>query len=639
MKSIPIEFNFLHCFLCKSVLYSWYIHPPLKPIYILLLYCIAIGTSVNAQRDDSYKKGLMLDSLRDVYIDNIASRPALEKRWQQQASATGDQELRAFVAIMSFYGHTDKNSAEVDIFLDKINKEYKEFPNLQAMGFLVCAQKYFDAYQHYEQAFAVFLELEKLMERYGRRIITGYAYYYSRIATAYYMFKDYKKSIELQKKGLPFTNRQWDFYNTIGVCFFELGNPDSAVYYLQKALDVAALKKMPDINRTITLGNIGYSYYLQKKFQQARPLIQIDLDGALRVDDKGLATGAAIPLADIYLTEKKWDSANTLLTQARKYISESNQLDRLEKYFLIKSRYEQLSGNPRLALVYLDSAMQRRQRNDSIFNNLLVMRVQQRADMKTLNEEKQKLDNYKQLSRVRIWALTVIFVLSLLVFLVVRYYQNLREKDKKHLEELKRTMELRQRLSADMHDDIGSTLSSISLYAQSLLMMPQPEVQKNILEKIKDNTQNVQENISDIIWSVNPNMDSMEQVLARMRAFGADMAEHANIVFSFNASGEVADLHLEMAVRKNIYLIYKEAVNNAVKYSRCRQISMSFTRDLKSLSMTISDDGSGFDTKAKQAGNGLLNMRRRADEINGTLNILSHLQTGTSITLTVPVIR
>ena len=608
------------------------------PIYILLFYCILISTSLNAQTGDSYKKGLKLDSLRSVYIDSIESRPALEKCWRQQANATGDKELFAFVEIMSFYGHVNKKPVEVDAFLDKINKEYKELPNLQAMGFLVCAQKYFNSYQNYERAFAVFLELEKLMERYGPGVIAGYAYYYSRIATAYYMFKNYKKSIELQKIGLPYTNKQWDFYNTIGVCFIELGNPDSAVYYLQKALDVAALKKMPDINRTITLGNIGYSYYLQKKLQQAKPLIQIDLDGALKVGDKGLANGAAIPLADIYLNEKKWDSANTLLTQARIYISESNQLDRLEKYFLIKSKYEQLKGKPELALVYLDSAMQSRKRNDSIFNNLLVMRVQQRADMKTLNEEKQKLDNYKQLSRVRIWALAVIFALSLFVFFVVRYYQNLREKDKKHLEELKRIMALRQRLSADMHDDIGSTLSSISLYTHSLLMQSQPDAQKNILEKIKENTQNVQENISDVIWSVNPDMDSMEQVLARMRAFGADMTEHASILFTFNTSGEVAHLHLEMAVRKNIYLIYKEAVNNAVKYSQCKQISISFKSDLKSLSMTISDDGSGFDTKAKQTGNGLINMQRRADEINATLNILSHLQTGTSITLTVPVI-
>lgn len=578
----------------------------------------------------------MLDSLRDVYIHSIESRPTLEKHWQQQANATGDKELLAFVKIMSFYGHADKSPTEVDAFFDKISTEYKEWPNLQAMGLLVCAQKYYDSYQHYEQAFVVFLELEKLMEQYGPRIIAGYAYYYSRIAAVYYKFKNYKKSIELQKKGLPYTNKKWDFYNTIGVCFIELDNPDSAVYYLEKALDVAAVKKMPDITRTITLGNIGYSYYLQKRFQQAKPLIQIDLDGALSIGDKGLAAGAAIPLADIYLNEKKWDSANNLLTQARKYISESNQLYRLEKYFLIKSRYDQLTGKPELALLYLDSAMQNRKRNDSIFNNLLVMRVQQRADLKTLNEEKQKLGNYKQLSRARTWALSIIFALSLFIFFVVRYYKNLREKDKKHLEELKRTMALRQRLSADMHDDIGSTLSSISLYTHSLLMQPQPDALKNILEKIKDSTQNVQENISDIIWSINPDMDSMEQLLARMRAFGADMTEHAGILFTFNTSGDVALLHLEVAVRKNIYLIYKEAVNNAVKYSQCKQISISFKLDLKRLSMTISDDGSGFDTKAKQTGNGLINMQRRADEINATINILSHLQTGTSITLYVP---
>ncbi len=610
----------------------------MRLVYMLLFYCIAQGILVNAQTNDSYKKGLMLDSLSAVYIDSIALRPALEKRWQQQANATGDNELRAFVAIMNFYGHEDKNPAAVDAFLDKINKAYKGLPNLQAMGYVVCAQKYFDAHRHYEQAFAVFLELEKLMELYGPRAITGYAEYYSEISEAYYRFRNYKKSIELMKKGLPYTKRQWDFYNNIGVCFIELNNPDSAIYYLQQALDVTVAKKMPDINRTITLGNIGYCHYLQNKFQQARPLIQIDLDGALRVGDKGLAVGAAIPLADIYLTEKKWGRANALLILARKYLAETNYLLKFEKYFLVKSKYEQLTGKPELALVYLDSAMRDVKRNDSIFNSLLVMRAQQRADMKTLTEEKQKLDNYKQLSRIRMWALAAILASAFTAFLVVRYYQNLREKEKKHVEELKRTMALRQRLSADMHDDIGSTLSSISLYTQSLLMLPQPDVQKNILEKIKDTTQNVQENISDIIWSVNPSLDAMDQVLARMRAFGADMAENADIQFTFNAAEEIAHLHSEMDMRKNIYLIYKEAVNNAVKYSRCKQIAISFKSNPDSLCMTIEDDGNGFDTKAKQAGNGLVNMQRRADEINATLNILSHPDTGTSIVLTVPVI-
>ncbi|PSK91594.1 tetratricopeptide repeat-containing sensor histidine kinase [Taibaiella chishuiensis] len=580
----------------------------------------------------------MLDSLRAVYIDSIALRPALEKRWQQQAKATGDNELLAFVAIMSFYGHEDKNPAEVDAFLDKINKAYKELPNLQAMGYVVCAQKYFEAHRNYEQAFAVFLEVEKLMELHGPGAITGYAEYYSEIAKAYYKFRNYKKSIELMKKGQPYTNRKWDFYNNIGVCFIELNNPDSAIYYLQKALDATVEQKMPDINRTITLGNIGYCHYLQKKFQQARPLIQIDLDGALRVGDKGLALGAAIPLADIYLTEKKWGRANALLILARKYLAETNYLLKYEKYFLVKSKYEQLTGNPQLALVYLDSAMRDVKRSDSIFNSLLVMRAQQRADMKTLTEEKQKLDNYKQLSRIRMWALVAIFASAFTAFLVVRYYRNLREKEKKHVEELKRTMELRQRLSADMHDDIGSTLSSISLYTQSLLMLPQPDVQKNILEKIKATTQNVQENISDIIWSVNPSLDAMDQVLARMRAFGADMAENADVQFTFNAAAAIAHLHSEMDMRKNIYLIYKEAVNNAVKYSQCRQIAISFKIDQDSLCMTIEDDGTGFDPKAKQAGNGLVNMQRRADEINARLNILSHPDTGTSIVLTLPVI-
>eukprot|EP01133_Synstelium_polycarpum_P017780 gene17780-21210_t len=611
----------------------------LKFVSALLFCYVTLTANAVAQfNSTSYKKGKILDSLRKVYSGNRDQREALRVNWQQQSRKTGDEELLAFTEVLALTAPHAKTPKLIKTLGEKIEKKYAAFPNVQAMYYQIIGYHYFLSEINYEKAFDAYLKLEKVLDNYGPNTISNYAKYCTEIASAYYKFKNYKKAIELDKKGVVYAANQWDFYNTIGLCYMELHHLDSAIYYLQKAVKATVSKKEPDIYRTISLGNIGYAYYLQKKHQSAKPFINADLEGALKIKDSGLSAGAEIPLADIYLTEKNWGTAAALLDQARKHIAESKQQNRLEKFFPVKSRYYQMTGQEKLALAYRDSTIQAIKHNDSIFNGLLVMRVQQRTDMEKLAEEKNKLESYKKLSQTRILALIATFIFVLVVFLLIRRYQSQIEKNKKRIEELNQIIELRQRLSADMHDDIGSTLSSISLYAHSLLLQTQDHTHRDTLEKIKQNTQNVQESIGDIIWSVNPNMDAMEQVVARMRAFGADMAEHAEVAFYFHTYGEVALLSLEMGIRKNLYLIYKEAVSNAIKYSKCRQLKVSLKNDTRSFTMEIRDDGMGFDPAIKHLGNGLLNMQRRTDEVRGRLEILSVKQSGTTITLIIPVL-
>ncbi|MEJ7684505.1 MAG: histidine kinase dimerization/phosphoacceptor domain-containing protein [Segetibacter sp.] len=92
---------------------------------------------------------------------------------------------------------------------------------------------------------------------------------------------------------------------------------------------------------------------------------------------------------------------------------------------------------------------------------------------------------------------------------------------------------LRNHISADMHDEIGSTLSSISFYSQALLIQTNDEKHKKVLEKIKENAQIAQEGMSDIIWSVKGSMDGMENVFNRMQSFGTEFLESKEIIFSF----------------------------------------------------------------------------------------------------------
>ena len=573
----------------------------------------------------------MLDSLRKEYLANRSQREQFEREWYKLGLKTDNKELLAFVEVMKL-SRTKKNALpRVHKFSEEIGKRYKDYPNVQAMAYQMVGYHYFIGEFNYERAFAAYVNLEKLLDIYGPETIGNYADYCAEIASAYYKFRNYKKAIEMGKKGVARAVHQWDFYNTIGLCFREMHQLDSAIYYLQKAVDDAVLKKAPDIYRTISLGNIGYCYYLKKEYAKAKPLLQADLQGALRINDKGLAAGSEIPLADIYLQEKNLPKAKQLLESARIHIFASNQLDRLEKYYPVRSYYAQLIGDAKQSLAYRDSVIGAIKRNDSVFNSLLVMRVQQRTDMEKLSEEKAKLENYKKLSQTRIVAIFIFFILLLLIFILIRRYRSRIEKDRKQIEELNRIMQLRQRLSADMHDDIGSTLSSISLYTHTLWMKSDNATEKGVLEKIKQNAQNVQENLGDIIWSVNPNMDSMEQIISRMRAFGADMTEHAGISLHFEIAEGIKELPLDMVVRKNLYLIYKEAVNNAVKYSACSKLNISLQLKNAILMMDIADNGKGFDIHSASEGNGLRNMARRAAEINGKLVINSNKIEGTSI--------
>ena len=611
-------------------------------MYILRLVIICqfislVGYAQNFQSGEA--KGKLLDSLRKVYISNSQQRTKIENELLGKYRRTSDKEWLAFVELLKFSRQTNKSENLVEKFTNEIDIKYKAFPNIRARAYQIVAYHYFIGDENYEKAFDAYLQLEKLLETQGPKLITDYANYCSEIASAYYKFKNYDKAVELAKKGLPYATDKWDFYNTIGLCYMQLVELDSAIYYLQKAVKQAIDLKKSDIYRTISLGNIGYSYYLQKKITLAKPLLKADLDGALRIDDRGLAVGAAIPLADIYLEEKKWSAADSLLRLARNYISQSKQLERLEKFYPVRSKYFQYVGQDQPALLYRDSAIWAIKRNDSVFNSLLVMRVQQRTDMVKLAEEKSKLENYRKISQTRLWAILIIILIIGTGLLIVRRYRNRLKKDRKQIEELNRILALRQRLSADIHDDIGSTLSSISLYTHSLLMQPQNSAQQTVLEKIKHNAIQVQESLSDMVWNINPEMDLMAKVVARMRNFDAEMTEANGIELVFELTSEIINLKIDMAVRRNLYLIYKEAINNAVKYAKCTTIRVNLSNANGKLLMTIADNGAGFEAIAEHQGNGLRNMQRRANESKGQLTIQSSPTAGTTLILRFPIER
>ncbi|WP_218132936.1 sensor histidine kinase [Dyadobacter soli] len=223
-----------------------------------------------------------------------------------------------------------------------------------------------------------------------------------------------------------------------------------------------------------------------------------------------------------------------------------------------------------------------------------------------------------------IWffALSII-ALALLFYAFYRY----------RLSQILRIQRIRNGISADMHDEIGGTLSSISFYSQALLMQMEKTEQQQVVRKIRDNAQQVQEGLSDIIWSVKAGGDQINDVFARMLHFGGGLAESKGFTFHFETDPQLKSLKLDMQTRKNFYLIFKEAMNNAAKYAECTAVHAHIAYAAGKVKMVIRDNGKGFDHQSARQGNGLTNMRQRAAQMKGQLTIESAPGEGTVITL------
>ena len=198
---------------------------------------------------------------------------------------------------------------------------------------------------------------------------------------------------------------------------------------------------------------------------------------------------------------------------------------------------------------------------------------------------------------------------------------------------------VRDRIARDLHDEIGSTLSSVALYstvARNKAGDRVPEANA-MLDRITESTTEVMEAMNDIVWAVNSKNDDMAQVVQRMRAFGVAITEAAGMQLKLEVEPGVQAMTLDMAQRRDLYLIFKEAVNNAVKYGQAGTVRVSLARAAGRVQLVVEDDGVGFEPDAPSSngtgGNGLPNMRRRAREMGGELTIASVPGTGTRISL------
>jgi len=193
---------------------------------------------------------------------------------------------------------------------------------------------------------------------------------------------------------------------------------------------------------------------------------------------------------------------------------------------------------------------------------------------------------------------------------------------------------MRTAISSDLHDEVGASLTSISLYSEMARQSATPEHRRDeFLQRIGERSRESIEKMSDIIWSINPENDSLQQLLSRMKQYASEMAEARNITLNWRQEGNAEVSKLAMVQRKNFYLFFKEAVNNAVRHAQAAIIDIDIDIKGPSIRVTVIDDGKGFDAGITNKGNGLKNMQRRAAELNASLTIDSVKDKGTVVTL------
>ncbi len=215
------------------------------------------------------------------------------------------------------------------------------------------------------------------------------------------------------------------------------------------------------------------------------------------------------------------------------------------------------------------------------------------------------------------------------------------------INELVKRQTIRNKIAQDLHDSVGSALSSISVYSQVAKIYQQKNQEselQNTLEKIGNTSGEMISEMSDIVWAINPRNDSMEKIFERMESFAKPLLTTKNISLCFYFDKALLHVNLPMENRKNFYLIFKEAVNNVLKYADCKNLQVQILQKHNTIELTVADDGRGFDTEQMKvlaakslSGNGLNNMKRRAAEMKGSFRIESAPGQGARLWLLFPI--
>ncbi len=392
-------------------------------------------------------------------------------------------------------------------------------------------------------------------------------------------------------------------------------------------------------NQTETHQNIGNIYYDLHQFKKALFEYKKSLRTARSIANPSSIAYAYSGIGYTYYELRKFDLSIAYFDSSMVKAKE------VKNYYLVMDAYEVISNIHQEQLKYKDALTFHRlftKLKDSL-NEQEAKESAKEMEARFQNEKKQTeidlLNKDQQLKTItlkqnKIVVIALIIALILLITIAVLVFNRY-----KIISQTKRELELEQirnTIARDLHDDMGSTLSSINILSQVGLHKTNDQSHE-YFQRIGDQSAKMMETMADIVWSINPINDSLEQTLVKMKEFAAEILEPKSIVYKFEVATNLLTEKLGTTSRKNIFLIFKEAINNAAKYSECTEVIIYISSISGKLLLEISDNGKGFDEDRVKSGNGLRNMTQRTNEVHGELKRTSNEGSGTQIKVAIPI--
>lgn len=454
----------------------------------------------------------------------------------------------------------------------------------------------------------------------------------------YYM----QRGMKISEKN-NFEEPLLSIYNNYGMLKKYNKEPDSALLYFRKCLSLKERLK-DSIGIPYSLNNIAEVYLDQKKFEAAEKLFEKSLNIRIYLNDKyGMAENYSC-LGDLYFAEKKYQKAinnyNTSSEISKKFGFNTLLLHNFQK---ISQCYE-FSNNTAMAL---ETYKKHVYYKDSILNQETNEKIAE-LEVKFDTNEKEKLiiaqENEVKNARNKLIVVSIIALFICIIGFLIYYQQKFKNKQLEQEFKLKNAIakietqnklqQQRLTISRDLHDNIGAQLTFIISSIDNIkYAFPIKDLSlDNKLNKISEFTKATILELRDTIWAMNSNDITFEDLHSRILNF-IEKAQNAteNIHFKCILDSNIEKTKLSSVVGMNLYRTLQEAVNNSIKHASAKNITMEITSHNHKLTIVISDDGIGFDKNESPKGNGLLNMEKRIQEVNGSINFDRNENGGTQI--------
>ena len=433
----------------------------------------------------------------------------------------------------------------------------------------------------------------------------------------------YYKTLSMLKKTEQ-NQIQINSIGSIGQAYYFLGQTDSALHYLSQIIVLDKDIKYPDL--TFECSKLLYNLY-KNQGDMTMALTMHEL--FLRTKDSlhNDATRKAVLKSQYKYEYDKKVFLDSLETQAEKnamearLTQEKNERNKIEsERNVIEARRLKTQTENNLLEATLIQEKNERYKIESEKDVMEARRLKSEIEKNVLQAS---LIQEKNQRYILIGGIVLLLMTAGLGFTQFRTRQRLKE------------LRLRNQIASDLHDEVGSAISSISLFA-GMARMKQGSETDELVGKIEETSRETINTMSDIVWSIEPANDNFQNVLRKMKQFGQQLSAPLNINFHFTADAGIEKLSLDMQQRKNIYLVFKESVNNACKHAQPTIITVTLQKNSGALVMTVHDNGRGFDMNQESSGYGTGSMKARTVELNGKLEIVSSAGAGTRVTMSVP---